>query len=56
VEDRLGGDDRLQRRVGDAPDAAERIGDLLRLASICASYASLRLVREVLEAAAAALG
>ena len=48
VEERLGRDDRLERRVGDPADPRERVADLLRL------RLELRLVREVLEAAAAA--
>ena len=48
VEDRLRGDDRLERRVGQAPDPAERVRDLRLLRG------NLRLVGEILEPAAAA--
>src|SRR5262249_56381319 len=47
VEDVAGREDRLQRRIRDAADAAERVRDLARL------RLDLRLVREILEAAAA---
>ena len=49
VEDGLGRDDLFQRRLGDAPDAPQGVGDLLGL------RLDLRLVREVLEPAPAAL-
>src|SRR5262245_35814883 len=48
VERVVGRQDRLERRLGDAADAAQSIGDLGRL------RLDLRLVREVLEAAAPA--
>ena len=48
VERRLGRDDRLERRVVDSADPAERLLDLRRL------RLELRLVREVLEPAASA--
>ena len=50
VEDRLGGDDRLERRIVEPADPAQRVLDLLGLGR------ELRLVREILEAAAAAGG
>ena len=48
VEDRRGGNDRLERRVGDPAEPAQRVGDLVGL------RCELRLVREVLEPATAA--
>ena len=50
MEDRLGGDDLLERRLGDAAEPAQRVLDLPLL------LLELRLVREILEAAAAAGG
>jgi hypothetical protein len=48
MEDRLGRDDLLERRLGDAAETAEGVGHLPLL------LLELRLVREILEAAAAA--
>ena len=50
VEDRLGRDDLLERRLGDAAEAAQRVRDLALL------LLELHLVGEILEAAAAAGG
>ena len=50
VEDRLGGNDLLERRLGDPSEPAQRVLHLPLL------LLELRLVREILEAAAAARG